>query len=43
MADLGKDIMNGGASADNFVFNTMLGASNVDTITDFDATIQAKL
>ncbi|VIO77545.1 hypothetical protein [Bradyrhizobium ivorense] len=31
----GNDTLTGGAGADLFVFNTALGANNVDTITDF--------
>ncbi len=34
---LGKDLLTGGAGNDRFMFNTKLGASNVDTITDFEA------
>jgi Ca2+-binding RTX toxin-like protein len=34
---LGSDILTGGAGADSFLFNTALGASNVDQITDFVA------
>ena len=33
---LGADTMTGGAGSDTFVFNTALGAGNVDRITDFD-------
>ncbi len=33
-AGLGMDTMTGGAAADTFVFNTALGATNIDTITD---------
>lgn len=33
---LGRDILTGGAGNDNFVFNTTLGASSIDTITDFN-------
>jgi Ca2+-binding RTX toxin-like protein len=32
---LGKDVLTGGAGKDTFVFDTKLGATNVDTITDF--------
>jgi Ca2+-binding RTX toxin-like protein len=32
---LGADILTGGAGADSFVFNTTLGAGNVDRITDY--------
>ncbi len=32
---LGNDILTGGAGEDAFVFNTKLGSSNVDIITDF--------
>jgi len=32
----GMDTLTGGAGSDTFVFSTKLGASNVDTITDFD-------
>jgi Ca2+-binding RTX toxin-like protein len=32
---LGNDILTGGAGLDRFVFNTTLGASNVDSISDF--------
>jgi Ca2+-binding RTX toxin-like protein len=32
---LGNDTLSGGAGADSFVFDTALGANNVDTITDF--------
>jgi VCBS repeat-containing protein len=31
----GNDTLNGGAGSDQFIFNTALGASNVDTIIDF--------
>ena len=31
----GADTLTGGAAADSFVFNATLGASNVDTVTDF--------
>ncbi|MBM3351362.1 MAG: hypothetical protein FJY53_06210 [Betaproteobacteria bacterium] len=33
----GNDTLSGGAGNDTFVFNTKLGASNIDTITDFAA------
>ena len=32
---LGRDVLTGGTSQDNFVFDTALGASNIDRITDF--------
>jgi Ca2+-binding RTX toxin-like protein len=32
---LGADVLTGGAGNDRFIFNTKLGASNLDTITDF--------
>jgi Ca2+-binding RTX toxin-like protein len=32
---LGKDVLAGGAGTETFVFNTALGAGNVDSITDF--------
>ncbi|MEQ1950372.1 calcium-binding protein [Mesorhizobium sp. CN2-181] len=35
---LGADKLSGGTGKDGFVFSTALGASNVDTITDFSAT-----
>lgn len=34
----GSDTIGGGSGADAFVFTTALGASNIDTITDYDAT-----
>jgi Ca2+-binding RTX toxin-like protein len=34
--DLGNDTLTGGEGADRFIFTTALGATNVDTITDFD-------
>lgn len=34
----GNDQLNGGGGSDTFYFNTTLGASNVDSILDFDAT-----
>jgi Ca2+-binding RTX toxin-like protein len=34
---LGMDILTGGTGNDKFVFNTKLGPTNVDTITDFNA------
>jgi Ca2+-binding RTX toxin-like protein len=33
---LGNDILTGGEGSDVFVFNSALGAANVDTIVDFD-------
>lgn len=33
----GRDLLSGGSGDDTFVFDTRLGSSNVDTITDFDA------
>jgi Ca2+-binding RTX toxin-like protein len=35
LGDTGKDSMTGGAGSDKFTFNTTLGPSNVDIITDF--------
>ncbi len=32
----GSDTLTGGSGADNFIFNTALGSSNVDRITDFN-------
>jgi len=32
---LGNDILTGGAGIDTFIFNSTLGANNIDTITDF--------
>lgn len=32
---LGQDVLTGGTSQDNFIFDTSLGASNIDRITDF--------
>ena len=32
----GSDTMTGGSGNDNFIFNTALGASNIDKITDFN-------
>jgi len=32
---LGKDVLTGGAGKDQFVFDTKLGATNIDTISDF--------
>jgi Ca2+-binding RTX toxin-like protein len=43
LGGLGLDTMSGGSGRDTFVFNTALGAANVDRITDFkpvDDTIQ---
>lgn len=34
---LGKDVLTGGGSSDAFIFDTALGPSNVDKITDFEA------
>lgn len=34
---LGSDVLTGGLGNDVFVFNTALGANNIDTITDFTA------
>jgi Ca2+-binding RTX toxin-like protein len=34
----GNDNLTGGTGSDTFVFNTALGSTNVDTLTDFDAT-----
>jgi hypothetical protein len=34
---LGLDVLTGGAGNDRFVFDTQLGANNIDTVTDFDA------
>lgn len=33
---LGADVLSGGAGSDSFIFNTAIGAGNVDMITDFD-------
>lgn len=35
LGGLGKDILTGGSGVDDFYFDTKLGSSNVDTITDF--------
>lgn len=35
MGGLGNDTLNGGLGNDSFVFNTTLGATNIDTITGF--------
>jgi Ca2+-binding RTX toxin-like protein len=32
----GSDVLTGGAGADSFVFSTIVGPNNVDTITDFE-------
>lgn len=32
---IGSDLLEGGAGVDTFVFNTALGATNIDTIVDF--------
>ncbi|MCE6949390.1 hypothetical protein LAZ29_00135, partial [Cereibacter sphaeroides] len=34
---LGNDTLTGGAGTDSFVFNTSLGAQNLDRIIDFSA------
>jgi Ca2+-binding RTX toxin-like protein len=34
--ELGNDILTGGAGKDTFFFNTALGSSNIDRITDFN-------
>jgi Ca2+-binding RTX toxin-like protein len=34
--ELGNDVLTGGAGQDTFFFNTALGSSNVDRITDFN-------
>ena len=34
----GSDVLTGGAGKDTFIFNTQLGSSNIDKITDFVAT-----
>lgn len=36
---LGTDTLTGGAGLDIFVFNTALGAGNIDTVTDFNAAL----
>jgi Ca2+-binding RTX toxin-like protein len=33
---LGSDVLVGGAGADHFIFNSVLGAANVDTVSDFE-------
>jgi Ca2+-binding RTX toxin-like protein len=40
---LGNDILTGGTGNDTFVFDSALGANNVDTITDFDAASNDKI
>lgn len=35
----GKDVLTGGAGADRFMFSTKLASTNVDTVTDFEATV----
>lgn len=38
---LGMDVLTGGEGSDTFVFNTAVGATNIDTITDFTVGLDA--